>query len=255
MTLFEQYYVKTNSETREALNSLALAMDVDVEEMAMWDDEKANAHAKATALAKEITGKIDMVEIRRDVAYKRTLDTKGVANVKGTPCKSMTAIATALGYSKQDYSRYCQYCSMPIAYKKEFETLIPRQFTEVYNIYKEKEELPNKFTWDMITPEMTANDIIALHNRLKSIPVDDNKPADNNKPADDNKPADNNKPADDKKPVDVPHIIFNEKLGRYEFKGATATEIQAFIHDKISTHESVDKLLIAGNMVIKIPKS
>ena len=246
LSLFEQYYTTTTENTRKALQAIAITTTIHPSAFKEWDVDRANSFNDNYDITKVITGKIDLEKVRNDNEYKRTLIRDGVVNVRGIPCKSETAIAKALGISKQDYNRQCHMCAMPIAYDDNFEHWIMDQFTAVYDIYKERDSLPNKFEWDMITPEMTVNDIKALHVKLKAIAVKDGA-QDNAQGAQDN--------AQNNKPIEVPHIIYNDKLGRYEFKGATATEIQAFIHEQISTNENVDKLLIAGNMVIKIPKS
>lgn len=258
LSLFEQYYTTTTENTRQALQAIAITTTIHPSEFKEWDVDRANSFNDNYDITKVITGKIDLEKVRNDNEYKRTLTRDGVVNVRGIPCKSETAIAKALGISKQDYNRQCHMCSMPIAYDDNYEHWIMDQFTAVYDIYKERDSLPNKFEWDMITPEMTVNDIKALHVKLKAIAVKSTQDGTQGEQGtQDNTQGEQGTQdkAQDKKPVDVPHIVYNDKLGRYEFKGATATEIQAFIHDKISTHESVDKLLIAGNMVIKIPKS
>ena len=256
MSLFEQYYTTTTENTRKALQAIAITTTIHPSEFKEWDVDRANSFNDNYDITKVITGKIDLEKVRNDNEYKRTLTQDGVVNVRGIPCKSETAIAKALGISKQDYNRQCHMCSMPIAYDDNYEHWIMDQFTAVYDIYKERDSLPNKFEWDMITPEMSVNDIKALHLKLKAIAVKDGTQDGEKDTQDGEKDTqDGTQDTQDKKSVDVPHIIYNEKLGRYEFKGATATEIQAFIHEKITTHENVDKLLIAGNMVIKIPKS
>ena len=260
LSLFEQYYTTTTENTRQALQAIAITTTIRPSEFKEWDVDRANSFNDNYDITKVITGKIDLEKVRNDNEYKRTLTRDGVVNVRGIPCKSETAIAKALGISKQDYNRQCHMCSMPIAYDDNYEHWIMDQFTAVYDIYKERDSLPNKFEWDMITPEMTVNDIKALHTKLKAIAVKDGAQDGEQGTQDGEQGAQDGTQgtqdgAQDKKPVDVQHIVYNDKLGRYEFKGATATEIQAFIHEHITATENSDKLLIAGNMVIKIPKS
>ena len=100
-----------------------------------------------------------MYAIRANYAYKNDLDNIGIADVNGTPCKSMAAIAEALGISKQDYSRYCQICSMPIGFDDEFANWNVYQFTCVHNILKDN-KLTTPFEWSMISLDGCKKDII-----------------------------------------------------------------------------------------------
>ena len=242
MTLFEQFYIKTTEDTRKSLESMALALSVNVSSMKNWTSEKANIYHTQSDTAKQLTSKVDMYAIRANYAYKNDLDNIGIADVNGTACKSMSAIADALGISKQDYSRHCQICSMPIGFDDEYANWNVYQFTCVHNILKDN-KLTTPFEWSMINPLMTANDIKALHKRLKAL----NEKEDGESNGESN--GENNGTATATEP-----ITYSEKYKCWRFNNCTATALQNWLHENVTTAENADKMTFTGTIKPKTEK-
>ena len=215
--------------------------------------EDRDAYRQRSAQARGAVEKLNLKDIQVLAEYKMIdLDNDGVVEIDGITCKSASAIAEALDISKQDYSRYCNMMKMPIAYDDNYSHWKVYWFTLVWDIVKEADKLPNKFDWSMITPDMNANDIKALHKRLKAIDGTGTGDSTGDNTGDNTGTGTG---TDGKKEIPVEPISYDEKLKTWRFRSCTATQYLAWANKHI-THRDADgePVLIIGNISIDYEK-
>lgn len=188
--------------------------------------------------------------------YYKQFKTDGKATTPdGKELKSLQAIATYAGVKKSPKQRGSDFkaileCGIDLTEFKERSIGMLKAIADAIN---------KGVIIDSITPETTPEQLKTLVKQVTA--HDSNSDSDSNSNnsnsdsnSNSNSDSDNNSDRDSST-KDIPHIAYNDNIGAWEFNKATATELQAWIHEHISTSETVDKLLIGGRLVIKVPKS
>ena len=187
--------------------------------------------------------------------YYKQFKTDGKATTPdGKELKSLQAIATYAGVKKSPKQRGSYFkaileCGIDLTAFKERSIGTLKAIADAIN---------KGVIIDSITPETTLEQLKALVKQATAHDSDSNSNSDSNNDSNSNRDSnsDNDSNNDNNDSIkDIPHIAYNDNIGAWEFNKATATELQAWLHEHITTSETVDKLLIGGRLVIKVPKN
>lgn len=190
--------------------------------------------------------------------YYKQFKTDGKATTPdGKELKSLQAIATYAGVKKSPKQRGSDFkaileCGIDLTEFKDRSIGMLKAIADAIN---------KGVIIDSITPETTPEQLRALVKQATAHDSDSNSNSNSDSVSnsdsnsDNNSDSNSNSNSNSNSTKDIPHIAYNDNIGAWEFNKATATELQAWIYEHISTSETVDKLLIGGRLVIKVPKS
>ena len=205
---------------------------------------------KANALTETTTIQLARVFARYFNEYKAN---KSVI-INGEKCKTQQDIGACFGLNKQRTSDYAKVSVLPIIFDDSYKAWTLGRFVKAADVINTKiPAFKGKYTIDNITPNLTIGD---MEKMLQPAPIDTTaknkgKNAGGENAGGENAGGENAGENTSGENVPTKTIYFDDKIGAWRFNGATATQIQNWVHENITTAENVDKILIGGTIVIK----
>ncbi len=205
---------------------------------------------KANALTETTTIQLARVFARYFNEYKAN---KSVI-INGETCKTQQAIGEKFGLNKQRTSDYAKIAVLPIIFDDNYKAWTLGRFVKASDVITTKiPAFKGKYTIDDINPGLTIGD---MEKMLKPQPIDttiknkgNNATETTSTETTSTETTSTETTSTENAPTKT--IYFDDKIGAWRFNGATATQLQSWLHENITTAENVDKLLIGGTIVIK----
>ena len=208
---------------------------------------------KANALTETTTIQLARIFARYYNEYK---ENKSVI-INGETCKTQQSIGEKFGLNKQRTSDFAHIATLPIIFDDNYKSWTLGRFVAAYDVINTKKPLfKGKYTIEDITPLLTIGDMDKM---LTSAPIDTtvNENAGSENAGGENAGGENaggeNAGGENAGGENIPTKTeyFDEKIKAWKFNGATATQLQNWLHENITTAENADKMLIGGTIVIK----